>query len=188
MECSPRPLQNSCRQNGPHLLSPSWEARNSLQLRRLPHPVRRTIRDSHRIPCMDERVDPLEETAIFSTLYGKSGYWEVKTAAEYPNRTVFTSYHGPSRNTHMPTRFNNGPGTFQRAMNVLLTKLKEQFAPVHFVSIVIFLRTPDEYINCVRQVLELLLHASMTLNLKKRKVFRTVWDILVAPFVLSSSI
>lgn len=63
------------------------------------------------------------------------------------------------------------PGTFQRAMKDLLTKIKLQFAWVYLEDIVIFWRTPDIHIEYVRQVLTLLNDAGMKLALKKGEFF-----------------
>lgn len=52
-------------------------------------------------------------------------------------------------------------GTFQRAVDVLLTKVECQFALDYLDDIVIFSQTKDEHIGYARQVLTLLNNAGL---------------------------
>lgn len=42
-----------------------------------------TIWESYPIPCMDDCIDSLSDTTIFSTLDANTRYWEVEIADEY---------------------------------------------------------------------------------------------------------
>lgn len=67
----------------------------------------------------------------------------------------------------MPIGLKNAPRTFQRAMDILMRKIKWQFALVYSDNTKLFLRTADKHIEHVRRVLTLLIDVDMTLNLKK---------------------
>lgn len=68
------------------------------------------------------------------------------------------------------------PGMLARGMNVLQTKVNCQFAFVHLDDTVILLRTPEEQIKSVRQVLSLLDDAGMMLTLNKCDFFTMCID------------
>lgn len=53
-----------------------------------------TIRDSYPIPRMDECIDSLGDSQVFSTLDCNSGYWKIEVAPEDPHKMAFVSYHG----------------------------------------------------------------------------------------------
>lgn len=61
----------------------------------------------------------------------------------------------------------NTPDTFQRTMNVILSSVKWQYALVHIYNIVIFIKTPEQYIDYLRKILLLLHSAGATFKLKK---------------------
>lgn len=56
------------------------------------------------------------------------------------------------------------PGAFQRAMDVLRTIVKRQFALVYLDENFILLRTPDEHIDHATQVVEILYVVSESFN------------------------
>lgn len=62
--------------------------------------------------------------------------------------STYVSPRSFSINT-MPFGLKNALGTFQHAMNVLLTKVKLNFSLVYLDNIVVFSQTPDENIDHV---------------------------------------
>lgn len=85
-----------------------------------------------------------------------TSYWPVKIAAEDRDKTKFASHHGLFRFIRMPSGLKNVPGTFLRAMDVILSSGKWQFALVYLDDMVLFSRIPDEHIDHVQQILTLL--------------------------------
>lgn len=65
----------------------------------------------------------------------------------------------------MPFVLNREPETFQLRMNVLLTKGKWEFAHLCLNGIVIYWRTPNQYIGHIRRVRTLMYDAGRNLNL-----------------------
>lgn len=124
-------------------------------------------RDSYPIPRIDECIDSLGESTVFSTLDANSGYWKVEIDDRDKDKTAFTSHHGLYRFTRMPFGLKNAPATFQRAMDVIVAPVRWQTALVYLDDIVIFFRTLEEHITHVRQVLSLLQNAGVTLKVKK---------------------
>lgn len=112
-----------------------------------------TIWYSYPVPRIDECIDSLGVTTIFSTLDGNSKYWQVEIAEEDRHKIGFTSREDVFRFTRMPLRFKNVPRTLQRVMDVMLTEVKWQFSLAGPNDLVIFLRTLHEKINHVRPIL-----------------------------------
>lgn len=102
---------------------------------------------------MGEYFDSPGDATIFSTLDTNSSYWLVQITEEDCQKTEFFSKHSSFGFTQLPLGLRNAPETFRRAMDVLLTKMKWWFALVYLEDILIYSRTPDEYIQHVRQVL-----------------------------------
>lgn len=76
-------------------------------------------------------------------------------AKDHLDKTAFVSHHDLSLFTRMSFGMEIAPGTFYQAMDVLLTKVKRPFALVYLDEIVVFLGTPENRVNPVRQVLTL---------------------------------
>lgn len=114
-----------------------------------------TRRNPYPIPRMDQCIDSLGEATVFSTLNANSGYWQVEIEEHYRNKTPFPSHHNLCSFVRMPFGLKNAPGTFQQTMDVIVACVNWQFALVYLEDIVIFLKTPEERIEHVRQVLTL---------------------------------
>lgn len=78
--------------------------------------------DSYPMPRIDDCIDSFGKCTIFSTLDTNRGYWEVEFDDKEKDKPVFTLHHGLCRFTRMPFELKNVPGTFQRAMGVILVQ------------------------------------------------------------------
>lgn len=94
---------------------------------------------------MDKCIDSLGDAAVVLTLHAKSRLRQLEIAKEDRDKAAFTSHHGLLRFTRMPFEVRDTPGTFQLAMDVLMTKVNLQFALAYLDDIVIFSCTPDEH-------------------------------------------
>lgn len=73
---------------------------------------------------MDKCIDLIGDTRIFSTLDADSRNCRGEIAQDDQGMTVFTSHHGLLCFTLMPFGLKSGPDMFERAMEVLPTKVK----------------------------------------------------------------
>ena len=137
-----------------------------------------TIRDSYPIPRMDECIDSLGEATVFTTLDCNSGYWQIPLAEEDKNKTTFTSHMGLFRYTRMPFGLKNAPATFQRAVDIILSRVKWQYALVYIDDVIIYSKTMEEHFYHVQKVLSLLRDAGVTLKLSKCNFFTGSVDYL----------
>ena len=92
-----------------------------LDLRKL---NQRTVKDAYSLPRIDETLERLKGSSIFSFLHLKSGYWQIDIEEDSKPYTVFTL--GPLgffECNRMPFGATNAPATLQRLMESCLRDL-----------------------------------------------------------------
>lgn len=70
----------------------------------------------------------------------------------------------------------NAPATFQRAIEVIDTTVKRQFALVFIDCIIIFLKTPEDHLSQIESSLRLTNNAEKTIKLKIVSLFCSAID------------
>lgn len=125
---------------------------------------------------MHKWVHVLRKAAVFSILEANSGYCQVKVETTDRNKVVFTSHYGLYRFVQMLFKLNNASRTLQRAMDVILPVLNWQLDLVHPDDIVIFLRSPRDHIDRVKQVMAILRDARVTSRLERYNFFTRTAD------------
>jgi hypothetical protein len=83
-----------------------------------------TVPDTYPLPRMDECIDSLVEAAIFTTLDCNSGYWQIPVDPADRDKTTFTSHYGICRFIRLPFGLRNATGTFQQAVDIILSGVK----------------------------------------------------------------
>ena len=76
-----------------------------------------TVKDAYSLPRIEDTIDSLNGTCIFTSLDLKSGYWQVELDEDSIPLTAFTI--GPLgfyECVRMPFGLTNAPATFQRLM------------------------------------------------------------------------
>ena len=137
-----------------------------------------TRRDSYPIPRMDECIDSLGDATVFTTLDCNSGYWQVEVDEPDRDKTTFTSHMGLFRFIRMPFGLKNAPATFQRAVDIVLSRVKWQYALVYLDDVIIYSKTLREHFTHLRTILDLLQEAGVSLKLPKCHFFQASVDYL----------
>ena len=130
-----------------------------------------TIRDVYPLPRMDDYIDSLGETSVFTTLDCNSGYWQIPIREEDRDKTAFTSHAGTFRFIRMPLGLTNAPATFQRTIDILLSRYRWQSCLVYLDDIIIFSKNKEDHLRHVEQVLSAMNCAGVTLKLSKCSFF-----------------
>ena len=131
-----------------------------------------TVRDSYPMPRMDECIDSLGSANVFSTLDCNSGYWQLPVADEDQDKTTFTCHAGSYKFLRLPFGLRNAPATFQRAMDIILSRVRWKYALVYLDDIIIFSRDDDSHLRNIECVLKILQEAGATLRLSKCELFK----------------
>ncbi len=82
-----------------------------------------TKKDAHPLPRIDDTLDRLSMSELFSTLDLASGYWQVEVELADCEKTAFTTPFGLYQFRVMPFGLCNAPSTFQRLMHTALAGL-----------------------------------------------------------------
>ena len=82
-----------------------------------------TRKDAFPLPRMDDCLDALAGSKLFSTLDLASGYWQIQVAEEDRDKTAFNTRNGLHRFRVMPFGLAMAPATFERLMELVLKGL-----------------------------------------------------------------
>ena len=137
-----------------------------------------TLKDSYPLPRMDDCIDSLGNAKFFTTLDAYSGYWQMNIRKRDRHKTAFVTHSGAYQCIRMPFGLTNAPASFQRALDMILTKFKWKTCLVYLDDIIIFSNTVEEHIQHVDEILDCLKRAGVTLKIKKCKFFTTTVEYL----------
>ena len=148
----------------------SGELRFCIDLRKL---NLRTIKDAYSLPRIDETLERLKGSCIFSSLDLKSGYWQVEIEEESKQYTAFTL--GPLgffECNRMPFGATNAPATFQRLMESCLGDLNLNWCIIYLDDVVVFASSVKEHLERLEGVFQKLKTAGLKLKPTKCELFK----------------
>lgn len=119
------------------------------------------------IPRVDECLESLGGSVLFSTLDLAAGYWQVEVDEADREKTAFSTTEGHYQFVTMPMGLKGAPATFQHLMNMVLKGLHWSCILVYLDDIIIFARSFQEHQQRLKTVLDRLREAGLKLKPSK---------------------
>jgi len=127
-----------------------------------------TKKDVYPLPRIEEVLEKLGGSCIFTIMDMISGYWQIPMADEDKEKTAFISPKlGTWQFRVMPFGLTNAPATFQRHMDIILSGLNWKLCLVYIDDIIVFSPSFDRHLIDLKLVFDRIREAGMYVKLSK---------------------
>ena len=115
-----------------------------------------TIKNKYPLPRIDDLMDQLHGSSVFSKIDLRSGYNQILVKADDVQKTAFRSRYGHYEYVVMPFGVTNAPAVFMDYVNRIFRPFLDKFVVVFIDDILIYFRTQEDHAEHLRLVLGVL--------------------------------
>ncbi|XP_027922680.1 uncharacterized protein K02A2.6-like, partial [Vigna unguiculata] len=126
-----------------------------------------TIKNKYPLPRIDDFMDQLHGSSVFSEIDLRSGYHQILVKADDVQKTAFRSRYGHYEDVVMPFGVTNAPAVFMDYMNRIFRPFLDKFVVVFIDDILIYSKTQEEHAEHLRLVLGVLREKRLYAKLSK---------------------
>jgi len=127
-----------------------------------------TIRDRFPLPLIDDHIDRLGKTRVFSSLDMATGFHQITMDPESVHKTAFVTPEGHYEYLKMPYGLSNAPVIYQKIISQTLKPFTADGKVLAYIDDILLLTsTVEEGLDLLNQVLAVLTSAGFSINLKK---------------------
>lgn len=125
-------------------------------------------KDEHPLPLIEDILDKLEDSRVFSTLDLKNGFFHVPVEQESRKYTAFVTHCGQYQFLKVPFGLCNSPRVFQRFINAAFWELIRQNIVLLYVDdLIVPARNEREAVDRLQVVLKTANDYGPQINFKK---------------------
>jgi hypothetical protein len=131
-----------------------------------------TIKNKYSLLWIDDLFDQLKDARIFSKMYLRSKYHQVRIKDEDINKNSFRTRYGHYEFTVVPFGLSNAPTVFMCLMNGVFRDYLDKFFIVFLDDILVYSKLEEEHEQHLRMVLQVLREHQLYAKLSKCSFYK----------------
>ena len=126
-----------------------------------------TIKNRYPLPRIDDLFDKLQGSYVFSKIYLRLGYHQLKVKPEDMSKSAFRTRYGHFEFLVKPFGLTNAPTAFMDLMNRVFQPYLDQFVVVFIDDILVYSKNKEDHEKHLKIVLQILREKQLYVKLKK---------------------
>lgn len=119
------------------------------------------------MPALEDQLDCLRDSLVFSTIDLKNGFFHVKVEKNNRKYTAFSTHKGQFQSKRVLFGFCNSPANFQRYINSVFRGLQNDGILLIYVDIIILAKDDFQALERLKMVFKIAQEYGLEINFKK---------------------